>query len=137
MQSWYNITPAEGPKGEKLKTDHEAIMKAKDSGTVIILENKWCPEGSFDEDLQNTTGQETLCAHLDTMSKRTGIAELDDNTSVWQANWVFLSLMPGSLLTKAGDKLWLNIMCQDVSGRTEARMNDKIVLEVSGHASKE
>ncbi len=38
MQNWYNIAPAEAPKGDKLKTDHEAIMKAKETGTVIILE---------------------------------------------------------------------------------------------------
>ena len=133
-RSWYKIVPAEGPRGQKLKTDHDAIMRAKDSGTMIILENKWFPN---DEDLENTNGQETLCAHLHTMSKRTGIALLDDKTSVWQVNWVFPTLMPGSHLTKAGDKLWLSIMCQDVSGRTEVRMNEKIALEISGRSTKD
>ena len=71
------------------------------------------------------------------MSKRTGVAALDDKTSVWQTNWTFNSIIPGSHLTTTGDKLWLNIMCQDVSGRVEARMNEKIALEVSGRSSKE
>ena len=71
------------------------------------------------------------------MTKCTGIAALDDKASLWQANWVFHSIMPGSHLTTAGDKPWLNIMCQDVSGRVEARMNQKTALEVSGRSNKE
>ena len=137
MRNWYKIAPAEGPRGDKLRSGHEAIMKAKGTGTVIILENKWCPDGSPDEDLQNTNGQETLCAHLDTMSRRTRISALDGKTTVWQANWVFPTLMPGSHVTTKGDKLWLNIMCQDVSGQTETRMNEKTALEVSGLPNKE
>ena len=92
---------------------------------------------TYDDYLQNTNGQETLCAHLAVSSKRTGIAALDNTTSVWQVSWVFHTIIPGSHLTTAGDKLWLNIMCQDVSGRVEARMSQKIALEVSGHATKE
>ena len=71
------------------------------------------------------------------MSKRTSLAVLDDKTSVWQANWVFTCLMPGKHFTTAGDKLWVHIMCQDVSVRVEARMGEKIALELSGFANKE
>ena len=136
MRTWYKIAPSQGAKAEKLRTDHEAIMKSKQLGTVIILEKKWSPDAN-DGEWRNSLGQETLCAHLETMSKRTGLAALDEKTSVWQANWVFPCLMHGTHVTTAGDKLWVHILCQDVSGRVEARMNEKIALAISGRASKE
>ena len=67
MRAWYQITPADGPgheKGAKLKADHEAIMQAKDNQPVITLEKSWSQDGAYDENLQNTDGQETLCANL-------------------------------------------------------------------------
>ena len=91
MRCWYNIVPADGPghdKGTKFQADHAAIMEAKESQTVVVLEKKWSPEGKYDENLQDTNGQETLRAHLATMSRRTGLAALDDGDKplVWQTN---------------------------------------------------
>ena len=39
--------------------------------------------------------------------------------------------------TDNGEKLWLKVMCQDVSGRFEGRMGEKVALEVTGKTSKE
>ena len=96
---------------------------------------QWRPSEGNDEKFLEKTAQETLCAHLDSMTQRTGIAALDDTPSVWQTNWTFASIMPGPHLTTAG-KLWLKLMLQDVSGRVEARMGEKVALELSSHTNK-
>ena len=123
MRHWFSIVPATGPgdeKGQQLVTEFDKITQLKDNGNVVVLEKQWTPDGG--ENLQNVNGQETLCAHLDAMSQRTGVAELDGKATVWQCNWTFITLIQGTHLTEKGDKLWLKVLCQDVSGRVEARM---------------
>ena len=139
MRFWYAIVPADRPghtKGQQLKIDHASITQAHDAGTVVILEKQWRSSEGNDAQFLEKTAQETLCAHLDSMTQRTGIAALDDTPSVWQTNWTFASIMPGPHLTTAG-KLWLKLMLQDVSGRVEVRMGEKVALELSSHANKE
>ena len=138
MRSWFKIVPATGPdneKGAQLTNDFDNIMEQKNNGNVLVLEKQWSANGG--ENLQDVTGQETLCAHLDAMSQRTGVLGLDTCTTVWHINWCFITILPGSHLTDNGDKLWLKVMCQDVSGRVEARMGEKVALEVSGRDNKE
>ena len=138
MRGWYHIIPADTPgdaRGLKLTQDHASIMAAKANQTVVVLQKEYVP-GEYSKLIQEE-GQETFCAHLAELRQRTGLAALDDTTTVWQTNWIFHTIMPGTHLTKAGDKLWLNIMCQDVSGRVEVQMNEKVALEVSGRDTKE
>ena len=138
MRHWFSIVPATGPgdeKGQQLVTEFDKITQLKDNGNVVVLKKEWTPDGG--ENLQNVNGQETLCAHLDAMSQRTGVAELDGKATVWQCNWTNLTILPGSHLTEKGDKLWLKVLCQDVSGRVEARMGEKVALELAGLKSKD
>ena len=136
MRSWYNILPADGPKTLQLTNEHAAILAAKTTRHIVTLETKWTPEGD-QESLQGIDGQETLCAHLGEMSKLTGVPSLDGKPSVWQVNWAFSSVVPGTHVTSTGDKLWLNLVVQDVSGRFEARMPEKVALELSGVPTKD
>ena len=138
MRHWFSIVPAtatDDEKGQQLMAEFDKITKLKDNCNVVVLEKQWSPDGG--ENLQNVNGQETLCAHLDAMSQRTGIAELDGKATVWQCNWTNLTILPGSHLTEKGDKLWLKVLCQDVSGRVEARMGEKVALELAHLKSKD
>jgi hypothetical protein len=136
MRFGYKIIPAEGPKAATLVTDHAAIMVRLQGGSIMTLQKDWVPDNDY-ESLQDTVGQETLCAHLAEMKKVTGIPALDNHPSVWQVNYGFLEIIPGTHLTNNGDKLWLHIMVVDVSGRVETRMNEKVALTVSGLANRD
>ena len=71
------------------------------------------------------------------MSKRTGIAALDNKPTVWQINWVFPVIELGNMLTDKGDRLWLTVALEDLTGRTTATMNGNIALSLSGRTDKE
>ena len=80
--------------------------------TVRLLEEKW--EAS-NETFVGQPGQETFCAHLADMAKPTGISALDDKPTLWQANWIFPTIEPGTMTNDKG-KLWLTVILQDLTG---------------------
>jgi len=128
MRGGYFITPATGSRAEALVRDHQSILAAKENTTVRTLEKKW--EG-LDEELIGEPGQETFCAHLADMSKPTGISALDDKPTVWQTNWVFPTLEPGTMLNNKG-RLWLTVTLEDLTGQTTVTMDEKTALSLSG-----
>lgn len=136
---WYYIAPAQGPRATKLIQQHETIQRDSVEKGTRTLEIVWLPEGGDQADtlLKETPGQETICAHLADMSKVTGLSALDEKTTVWQVNWVFPTITRDSMLTKAGNKLWLNIVLEDSSGSASARMGEATALALSQHPDKE
>ena len=128
MRGGYLITPATGSRAEALVRDQQSILAAKENTTVRTLENSW--EG-LDEELIGEPGQETFCAHLADMSKPTGISALDDKPTVWQTNWVFPTLEPGTMLNDKG-RLWLTVTLEDLTGQTTVTMDEKTALSLSG-----
>ena len=81
--------------------------------------------------------QETLCAHLADMAKKTGLTPLDAGTTVWQTNWTFPTIMPGSHLTDCGKRLWMQVLLEDVSGQVPVRMNERVALKLTNRDNKE
>ena len=71
------------------------------------------------------------------MTKRTGIAALDNKPTVWQINWVFPVIELGNMLTDKGDRLWLTVALEDLTGRTTATRNEKTALSFSGRTDME
>lgn len=139
-RTWYKIQVADGPRADKLIAEHAAVEAAMENTEVRILEKKWTPEdgdGPSDDKLNELDAQETFCAHLTDMCKVTGIASIDDKPTVWQTNWVFVTIVPGNILTTAGDKIWLTVKLEDVSGQVMVRMNQKVAFELSSYNDKD
>lgn len=121
-------------RAQELRDTHHSIVTARQNTAVRTLEKKW---EIGDESLAHEQGQETFCAHLAEMSKRTGIPTLDEKPTVWQTNWVFPKIESGTMLTENGDRLWLRVTLEDLTGQTSVTMNEKIALSLSGRANKD
>ena len=129
----YLVTPATGTRADALVRDQVSILATKENTTVRTLESKWeSPDDSF----VGQQGQETFCAHLADMGKPTGISALDDKPTLWQTNWVFPTLEPGTMTNEKG-KLWLTVSLEDLTGQTTVTMDEKTALSLSGSLDKD
>ena len=132
MSNGYFITPATGTRAEALVRDQEAILATKETTTVRTLERKWEPSN---ETFVGEPGKETFCAHLADMAKPTGISALDDKPTLWQTNWVFPTLEPGTIINERGS-LWLTVALEDLTGQTAVTMDEKTARSLSGHEDR-
>ena len=132
MRSGYAITPATGARADELIAQHHKLFAAKEQGAAPIVRTLEKKYNQIDETLAGEPGQETFCAHLAEMLKRKGIAALDNKPTVWQINWILLVVELGNMLTDRGDRLWLTVALEDLTGRTTATMNEKTALSLSG-----
>ena len=132
MSNGYFITPATGTRAEALVRDQEAILATKETTTVRTLERKWEPSN---ETFVGEPGKETFYAHLADMAKPTGISALDDKPTLWQTNWVFPTLEPGTMINERGS-LWLTVTLEDLTGQTAVTLDEKTALSLSGHEDR-
>lgn len=134
MRFWYLITPATGARAQKLIDTNHSLLKAKENTVVRTLETVWEPQCG--ETLADEPGQETFCTHLAEMSKPTGISGLDYKPTVWQTNWVFPVIEPGTVLTEKGDRFLLIVTLQDRTGQTTVTMNENYRSPSAGVPTK-
>ena len=83
-------------------------------------------------------GTETFACLLDSMSGTTGIAAIDSEATVWQANWAEVSWPTGkNICSSDGARIWFQTLVSDISGSVSAWCNESTALALSQLPNKE
>ena len=96
-------------------------------------------QASFDghRDYSQIQGTETFACLLDFMSGTTGIAAIDSEATVWQANWAEVSWPTGKdICSSDGARIWFQTSVSDVTGSVSAWCNGSTPLRTANLAPK-
>ncbi len=121
--------------------DRAAVLKEA-AATLHSLppESREIIQASFEgqRDYTCIQGTETFACLLDSMSGTTGIAAIDREATVWQANWAEVSWPTGKdICTSDGARIWFQTLVSDVTGSVSAWCNESTALALSQLRTKE
>jgi hypothetical protein len=92
-------------------------------------------------DYKSEQGTQSWCKILSNMTKKTNIKSIDNNTTLWQLNWVEIAWPEGDedeLCTRDGKKLFFPTNARDGTGLSpKMRMNEESALALAKAESKE
>ena len=128
------LAKAKGDKSDRL-SDAAAELNEAPAEKCQTFQREGSGTGKkYDEE----QGKEIFCKLLAALSKKTNIAEIDGETTVWQMNWVEVAWPTGEqLCTKDGARLFFRTILRDGTGQVEAWMNEASALQLSNQANKE
>ena len=125
---------AVGSRAEHLTQVAEALQKVPEAERDVLQQTSY-----ENRDYENEPGSQILCKLLSDMVAKTDVANLNEKSTLWQANWVAIGWPQGeTLLKKDGKSLWFQCTLTDLSGQVvNAWMNEKSALMLSGLADKD
>lgn len=128
------LAKAKGDKSDRL-SDAAAELNEAPAEKCQTFQREGSGTGKkYDEE----QGKEIFCKLLAALSKKTNIAEIDGETTVWQMNWVEVAWPTGEqLCTKDGARLFFRTILRDGTGQVEAWMNEASALQLSNQTDKE
>lgn len=128
------LAKAKGDKSDRLSNAAAELNEAPAEKCQTFQREGSGTGKKYDEE----QGKEFFCKLLAALSKKTNIAEIDGETTVWQMNWVEVAWPTGEqLCTKDGARLFFRTILRDGTGQVEAWMNEASALQLSNQKNKE